>query len=92
VNSCLCTIEKSVIKEIVKDNTEKIVNAKNTLFSLLLLINLFRYWVENKSEVLCKIKVESVKTIAIVPPITEPIEVASPLKASGEITVPSFSR
>ncbi|MDD2496257.1 MAG: hypothetical protein PHE29_13835 [Tissierellia bacterium] len=36
---------------------------------------------------LCKIKVERVKTIATDPPITEPIEDARLLKASEEIVV-----
>jgi hypothetical protein len=75
-------------KEIVNDIAENSTNTKNTLFSLLFSINLLRYCVENNSDVLCKINVDRVNTIAIDPPTTEPIDAASPLKASGDIVNP----
>ncbi len=47
----------------------KKTNSQKKTFSLTSCINLFRYWVENKSAVLCKMKVEKEKTIAIEAPI-----------------------
>ena len=48
-------------------------------------MNLFKYWVENKSAVLCKIKVEKENIIAIEAPIIPATVNARLYKLSSEI-------